>query len=168
VKSAPVTFKKLGRNRRELEFSTGLLGRLVWRMALTAAWLILATVLITLAWAAYLSPLKTFITLAVAVLFLLAIGLFARTGRRSEPRCLNCGGPRLDVLSFGFWDSFQNESGPGGGRFEYAVCKDCGTRRAEYDPDRPYIPTEEEWQSHFAPSERRKREAEKWPFHSED
>jgi hypothetical protein len=167
VKSVPVTFKKLGRNRRELEFSTGLLGRLVWRMTLIAAWLILAFVVVSIALAAYLFPVKTFITLAVAVLFFFAIGLFARTGRhssQSQPRCLSCGGSRLDVLSWGFWDSF--EPGRGGGQFTYAVCKDCGTRRVEYD--KPRIPTDEEWQAHFAPMEKRRREAEQWPFHSKD
>ena len=135
-----------------------------------AAWLILAFVLVSIVLSAYLFPLKTFITVAVAVLFFTAmIGLFALIGRRSKLRCLSCGGSRLDFLSWGFWDDFENATG---GRFTWAVCKDCGTRRVEYEPRKPYVPTEEAWQSYFAPiekeNEKRKREAEQWPFHSEE
>jgi len=51
-----------------------------------------------------------------------------------------------------------------GGVFEYGACKQCGCRCAQYVDGDIYVPTEEEWRSHFEPMEKQARRAESWPF----
>jgi hypothetical protein len=83
-------------------------------------------------------------------------------------RCPKCGSEDLEILSRGLWHGRDAEGRSTGGGFDYALCKKCGSRCAQYVDGNPYLPTEEEWRQHFAPREKRREIAEKWPFIEEE
>ena len=82
-------------------------------------------------------------------------------------RCPSCGSEQIDVLSSGLWDGRDAQGRSTSGGFEYGLCKHCGSRCARFVDDQPFIPTDEQWQSHFGPLEKMRRDRENWPFESE-
>lgn len=87
---------------------------------------------------------------------------------RPSFRCPTCGGEQIDVLSSGLWDGVD-EAGRGTcGIFEYGVCKSCAGRCARFVDDQPFVPSEQQWQEHFGPMEKRRRQVENWPFEPSD
>src|SRR4051812_41633136 len=81
---------------------------------------------------------------------------------RSPLRCPSCASEQIDVLSSGLWDG-EDQAGRGiCGIFEYGICNECGGRCARFHDDHSFVPTEEQWQTHFAPIEKVRRDRESW------
>ncbi len=92
------------------------------------------------------------------------------SNRRLRPSfiCPSCSSEQIDVLSSGLWDG-EDQAGRGAcGIFEYGICKQCGGRCARFHDDQSFVPTEEQWQSHFGPIEIVRRDRESLPFESRD
>jgi hypothetical protein len=83
---------------------------------------------------------------------------------RPALRCPSCKSEQIDIRTSGLWDGEDASGSATHGIFDYGVCKQCGNRCARYEDDKPYIPTEEEWQRHFKPIEKWERQAKIWPF----
>ena len=83
-------------------------------------------------------------------------------------KCPRCGSEQVEVLSSGFWDGTDESGRDTGGVFEYGVCKRCHERCARFVDDQPFVPTDQQWQSHFGPQERWQKERESWPFEPRD
>jgi hypothetical protein len=93
---------------------------------------------------------------------------FDKLLRDSPPRpilkCLSCKSDQIDVKLSGLWEGEDASGNHIHGINEYGVCKQCGSHCARYEDDKPYIPTDAEWQSMIGPSEERQRQVMGWPF----
>ena len=74
----------------------------------------------------------------------------------------------MDILSSGLWDGEDKAGRAICGTFEFGICKQCGGRCAKWEDGHSFVPTDEEWQRHFAPQEKWRKRAESWPFEPED
>jgi hypothetical protein len=81
--------------------------------------------------------------------------------------CPNCKSDQIDILSSGLWDGLDGAGGCACGVFSFGICKQCGSRCAQYIDGQPYVPTNDQWQSHFGPMEKQRRQVENWPFDPE-
>jgi hypothetical protein len=92
--------------------------------------------------------------------------------RKTPPRpsfsCPSCRSEQIDVLSQGFWDGHDEQGRGVHGGFEYGLCQRCGSRCARVVDDQPFVPSDEQWRSHFEPMEKMHRKRESWPFESSD
>jgi hypothetical protein len=106
--------------------------------------------------------------LVIVVMAIIQTKRFSRVRADLPPRppfrCPACKGEEIEVLSSGLWDGMDKSSC---GIFEYGLCKQCGGRCVRYIDDEPYIPTDEQWQSHFGPQEKWRQQAKSWPFDPE-
>src|SRR5436309_6381995 len=93
---------------------------------------------------------------------------FARLPPRPALRCPNCKSDQVDVLSSGLADTLDNEGRRRGGVFEYGICRQCDSRCARLIDDESFVPTDGQWQSHFGPLEKMRRDRANWPFESMD
>lgn len=98
----------------------------------------------------------------LAALFLvacaIALGKTAAFYLRKTPpkprlafRCPSCRSEQIDVRTEGLWDGHDEQGRPIHGSFEYGLCKQCGGRCARYEDDQPFVPSDEQWQSHLNP-----------------
>lgn len=74
----------------------------------------------------------------------------------------------MEILSSGLWDGVDKDGHAICGTSEFGICKKCGSRCAKWVDGETYVPTDEEWQRHFAPREKWRRRVESWPFEPED
>jgi transcription elongation factor Elf1 len=80
-------------------------------------------------------------------------------------RCPKCGSEQIDCVSSGLWDGTDKKSH---GVFYYGICKQCGSRCAQWDDKPSYVPSDEEWQREIKPARKIQEQRAKWPFIGED
>jgi hypothetical protein len=156
------SFKRLGRTRRELEAPQ----RRARELALYLSILFLIAAPTALA---VFYPKITLAALGASVLFCAIAAVRYQRWRSPLPpptplRCPACASEELEILSCGLWHGRDVQGHGTGGGFDYATCRKCGSRCAQYVDGQPYVPTEEEWKQHFDPMEKRRDTARQWPF----
>src|SRR5689334_20407872 len=83
---------------------------------------------------------------------------YAKLPPRAAFRCPSCSSEQIDILSSGLWDGHDAQGCSTHGIFEYGVCKQCNGRCARFVDDQAFVPTDEQWQSHFGPREKMHRD----------
>jgi hypothetical protein len=82
---------------------------------------------------------------------------------RPPLRCPTCNSDQIDIRYSGLWDGYDEHGQRTGGGEDYGVCKECGAL-CGWTNDRPFIPTQQQWDSQVGPTERMLRERESFPF----
>lgn len=92
-------------------------------------------------------------------------------------KCPACASEQIDVLLSSLWDGVDSAGRGTGGLREVGTCKICGVHSqyaSFFDHDQRKTCYEirklsdEEWRQEIEPHEKRKQEAENWPFQSKN
>ena len=158
----PTSFRRLGKTRRVLEAPQK-------RSEELALYLCIVVLIAAPTALATFYPKTSMMVIGFFLLFCTIGAVRYQRGRAKLPppiplRCPACGSEEMDVLSCGLWSGRDTEGRGTGGGFDYALCKKCGSRCVQYVDGQPYVPTEELWQQHFDPMEKRREIVQKWPF----
>jgi len=112
------------------------------------------------------------VVVVLAVVVLIAAVRFNQKMANLPPhpvlRCAKCASDAIQVMSSGLWDEWDDAGRHTGGIFQSGICKRCPSRRGRNEDTHSYVPSDEEWEGHFAPIERDRKLRENWPFSPED
>jgi len=163
----PTSFRRLGKNRDELEVPQKRNRELSLYLAILVG--VFCFIAIPFAAAVFFPRMVLAVAVVFTSWFLIEHFRFRRSLKQSADasiplRCAACGSEELNQLSSGLWDGRDDSGKSTSGAFHYAVCKTCGSRCVQYEEGKPRLPTDEEWDAHFRPIKEHTVRAHKWPF----